>query len=311
MSSTGQPKRVLVVGDVMTDIVVRLSGPIAPGADTPAQIDATPGGSGANQAAWLAWSGADVTFAARVGAGDVAAQSKALAAIGVNPVLVGDPERPTGRLIALVDAGGERSFLTDRGANENLCADDLPEALLDGVGLLHVSGNAFFAPSPRAGVLALMEAARRRAIAVSVDPCSTSFLKMVGVANFLQWTSGADLCFPNLAEAETLSGATDPDARLAALLAHYPLLIVKDGARGAHLFTDGGGKKISCAAPVVQVIDTTGAGDALLGGFLAAWLAGKGLEFCLLAAVKAGTLAVQQIGGRPPLATNKIMAPTR
>lgn len=303
--------RILVIGDIMTDIVARLAGPIVIGSDTPARIVETQGGSGANQAAWLAWAGAEVTFAARVGAADLAAQAAALRAIGVTPALTGDPERPTGRLIALVDANGERSFLTDRGANENLCADDLPETLLDGAALLHISGYAFFAARPRNAALALMQAAKARAIPVSIDPCSTSFLHAVGPQNFLAWTSGAELCFPNLEEAETLSGASDPDAQLAVLMAHYPLLVVKQGARGAHVFTEGGAKKISCALPLANVIDTTGAGDAFLGGFLAARLAGKNLEFCLAAGVKAGALAVRQVGGRPPYSAGKTLAPQR
>ena len=292
--------RILVIGDIMTDIVVRLSGPIAIGSDTPAEITETPGGSGANQAAWLAWAGADVTLAARVGAADLALQAAALRTIGVTPALVGDVERATGRLIALVDAEGERSFLTDRSANENLCEADLPETLLDGVALLHISGYAFFAPRPRVAALALARAAKARAVPVSIDPCSTSFLHAVGPQNFLAWTSGADLCFPNLEEAKALSGAADPDAQGAALAPHYKTLVIKQGALGAHVFTRRGAKKFGCARPVAKVVDTTGAGDAFLGGFLAARLAGKSLEACLLAGVKAGTLAVQRVGGRPP-----------
>src|SRR5260370_40369295 len=47
-------RRVVVLGDVMTDIVVRVHAPVAVGSDTPAAISLHGGGSGANQAAWLA-----------------------------------------------------------------------------------------------------------------------------------------------------------------------------------------------------------------------------------------------------------------
>ena len=295
-----QSRRILVVGDIMTDVVARLSGPIAFGSDTPAQIVETQGGSGANAAAWLAHFGVDVTLAARVGASDLGAQEQILRACGVTPALAADAARPTGRLIALVETGGERSFLTDRGANENLCAADLPQTLLDGTGHLHISGYAFFAASPRAAALALMQAAKARGIPVSIDPSSASFLAAAGPQNFLAWTSGADLCFPNEEEAVVLSGSGDPDAQLAVLMAHYPELVVKQGAAGAHVFTNGGQKKISCAVSGVKAIDTTGAGDAFLGAYLAARVAGKNTEFCLLAAAKAGAAAVRQTGGRPP-----------
>src|ERR1700755_3109832 len=112
--------RVLVIGDVMTDISVRPEGPIARGSDRRATITVQPGGSAANQAAWLAHSGASVGFVARIGAADVESETARFAAMGVTAHLVGDPDRETGRLIALIDPDGERSFLTDRGANEAL-----------------------------------------------------------------------------------------------------------------------------------------------------------------------------------------------
>src|SRR5476651_2524077 len=110
--------RVLAIGDVMIDLVVRPDGPIVFGSDRRAQIVTKQGGSAANQAAWLAHFGAEVDFAARVGARDLAEQSAIFREAGVAPHLVGDAERETGRLVAIVDVGGERSFLTDRGANE-------------------------------------------------------------------------------------------------------------------------------------------------------------------------------------------------
>ena len=61
--------KVLVVGDVMTDIIVKPEGPLNRGSDRRAAIRSRPGGSGANQAVWLGAMGADVRFVARVGGG--------------------------------------------------------------------------------------------------------------------------------------------------------------------------------------------------------------------------------------------------
>ena len=178
------PSGILVIGDVMTDVIVRPEGPLARGSDRRASIAFKPGGSAANQAAWLASFGVEVDFVGRVGAADVQSETARLKAIGVTPWLAGDTEHETGRLIALIDPDGERSFLTDRGANDALEAGDIPDALIAQAALIHLSGYSFFAPSPRAAVLDVMRRAGVKPI--SVDPASAEFLREVGAENFLR-----------------------------------------------------------------------------------------------------------------------------
>ena len=74
--SSAKP-RILVIGDLMMDVIVRPEGPMAKGSDRRAKIAFEPGGSSANQAAWLAFFGVAVDFVARVGLSDVEAQSSA------------------------------------------------------------------------------------------------------------------------------------------------------------------------------------------------------------------------------------------
>ncbi|HET9019878.1 MAG TPA: PfkB family carbohydrate kinase, partial [Acetobacteraceae bacterium] len=62
MTATSPPGHVLVVGDVMTDIIVRAEGPAAPGSDRPATVSVRAGGGGANLAAWLGHLGVKVTL---------------------------------------------------------------------------------------------------------------------------------------------------------------------------------------------------------------------------------------------------------
>src|SRR5512132_174302 len=197
---------ILVVGDVMDDLVVRPRGRIAPDSDTPSDIEARPGGSGANVAAWIGHLGAPVRFAGRVASVDVARHAELLAACGVDARLQADDDAPTGRVVVI--AGRERrSMFTDRGANALLT--DLPEALLAGVALLHVSGYVLFEPGSRAAALALAGAAVARGIALSVDPNSESFLRAVGVEAFRDWTDGWALCLPSADEARALGGAPE------------------------------------------------------------------------------------------------------
>ncbi|RUT29294.1 ribokinase [Arsenicitalea aurantiaca] len=290
--------RVLVIGDVMTDIIVMAEGALVRGSDRRAAITSRPGGSGANQAVWLARMDAPVDFAARVGASDRRMYEAYFRGLGVVPVLAGDEAKPTGVLVTIVDPGGERSFFTDRGANLNLCEDDLTPDLLQSIGFVMVSGYSFFSPGPRAAVVALLAAAAGQGVARAVDAASVGFLEEVGAEAFLSWTKGADMLFANEAEALLLSGESEPQAQMEALGQHYAQVVLKRGAAGAML---GGrdGIALSLAAPAVEAIDTTGAGDAFAAGFIALQLRGGSAAECLLAGIEAGSAAVQQIGGQP------------
>jgi sugar/nucleoside kinase (ribokinase family) len=290
--------RVLVVGDVMTDVIVVPEGPIVKGSDRRATVRSRPGGSGANQAVWLGAMGAPVVFAARVGHQDRSMYENYFRGLGVVPVLAGDREQPSGVLVTIVDADGERSFLTDRGANLHLCAADLLGDLLDDVRLVMVSGYSFFAPGPRAAVQALFAQARERGIEVAVDPASVGFLAEVGAQAFLGWTAGADWLFANENEAEVLSGVGGIEAQLRVLGGHFGKVLIKRGRLGAVL-GDRSGVRLALPAPTVPVVDTTGAGDAFAAAFMAAHLAGADDASALETAIAAGAKAVQFIGGQP------------
>jgi sugar/nucleoside kinase (ribokinase family) len=290
---------VLVIGDVMTDIVVRPEGPIATGADTRSTIRMLPGGSGANQAAWLAGEGATVRFAGRVGREDHARQLAALRAQGVDARLAVDEKLPSGQIVTLASAE-ERTFLTDRGANEALCRDDLPDTLLDGIDFVEVSGYVLFNPGPRGAVLDLLKEVKRRGIGFSVDPSSWSFLDEVGPERFLAWTEGARICFPNKAEAATLTGSGDLERQLTTLCRHHPLVVIKRGTEDAVAAERESGRRWSVPVPVVDAIDASGGGDAFLAGFLGAYLCGEGIEASLRRGVELGARAATTLGGRPP-----------
>jgi sugar/nucleoside kinase (ribokinase family) len=289
---------VLVVGDVITDVIVIPEGPMVRGSDRRATIRSRPGGSGANQAAWLGALGVPVRFVSRVAAADLEANIAYFRSRGVEPLLAGDASAPSGVLISIVDSDGERSFLTDRGANLNLGPDDLPESLLDGIDLLLVSGYSFFTPAPRAAVMALLRVARERGIATAVDPASVGFLREVGPEAFLKWTQGTGTIFANLDEALELTGSVDLNLQMQTLGRFYDRVVIKRGVAGAAV---GGrrGVQLSMPAPLSDVVDTTGAGDAFAAAFLACELKGGALEACLKAGIAAGSEAVSSIGGQP------------
>jgi sugar/nucleoside kinase (ribokinase family) len=290
--------RILVVGDIITDVIVMPEGPLVRGSDRRATIRMKPGGSAANQAVWLGSLQMDVSFVSRVAAADLASSVAYFKSRGVNARLAGDPALPSGVLISIVDADGERSFLTDRGANLNLGPADLPMHLLDGIDLLVVSGYVFFTEGPRTAVSALMKEARERKIATAVDPASVGFLREVGPESFLKWTQGTGTIFANLDEALELTGSVDLNLQMQTLGRFYERVVIKRGVAGAAVGSRRG-VQLSLPAPMSDVIDTTGAGDAFAAAFLACELKGGALEACLRAGVAAGSEAVGNIGGQP------------
>ena len=289
---------VLVVGDVITDIIVMPEGPMIRGSDRRATIRQQPGGSGANQAVWLGSLGVPVKFVSRVSAAELETNINYFRSRGVEPILTGDPSAPSGVLISIVDSDGERSFLTDRGANLNLSAADLPPSLLEGVELLLVSGYSFFTPVPRAAVTVLLKQARDRKIATAVDPASVGFLREVGPEAFLKWSAGTGTIFANLDEALELTGSVDLNLQMQTLGRFYARVVIKRGVAGAAI-GNRSGVQLSMPAPHSDVVDTTGAGDAFAAAFLAAELSGKPIEDCLKAGIGAGAEAVTKIGGQP------------
>jgi sugar/nucleoside kinase (ribokinase family) len=290
---SGAAGRVVVVGDVMTDVVAALAGPIAHGSDTPARIVQRGGGAGANLAAWLARTGTPVTLIGQVGddpAGRAAADG--LRAEGVDVRLGVDPERPTGTCVVLVEPGGERTMLPDAGANAGLREASLPAGAVH----LHVAGYALLHPGPRTAARGLLARAREAGLSISVDPSSAAPLAALGPRAFLGWVAGAGLLIPNRAEAAVLTGVDDPEAAARALSAHAREVVVKLGATGA-LWTDGGALVHAPALPVAEA-DTTGAGDAFAAGLLAARLGGAAPAEALAAGCALAAQAVGRPGGR-------------
>ncbi|WP_079037065.1 carbohydrate kinase family protein [Streptomyces silaceus] len=296
------PRGLLVVGDVVTDIVARHRTALVPGTDTAAAIRTVPGGAGANVACWAArWGCPDVRLLGRVGADAAAWHEEALTRAGVRPRLVVDPSAPTGTVICLVDgaAAAERTFLTDNGASLRLSPVDWSPDLLDGVARLHLSGYLFFAEPGRATARAALAAARARGVPVSVDPASAGFLAEADVERFLSAVDGAETLLPSRGEAELLTGLPDPADAAVKLSRRFPAVVVTSGAEGALVARDGELLGRAAAVPA-RVRDSTGAGDAFTGAFLAARLGGAELREAVTEGCHAGALAVEQVGGRPP-----------
>ncbi|MEU0551984.1 carbohydrate kinase family protein [Micromonospora sp. NPDC005979] len=294
--------RVVVVGDVITDVVAVLTAPLAAGTDTAAEISLGGGGQAANTAAWVAAQGFAVTLVGAVGDDDAGRDRAAeLARAGVDCVLDRVSGVPTGTVVVLT-ADGERTMVTSRGANLRLTAEHVGKALAAApdAGHLHLSAYTLLDAASRAAGLRALAAARERGLTTSVDAASAGPLRRVGARAFLGWVRDVDLLLVNADEATVLAGGLDPAAQGRALSATARRVVVKRGAAGA-VWVEGRTTAVSVAAARrVAVVDVTGAGDAFAAGLLTAWLGGASASAALDRATELGALAVSSVGARPP-----------
>lgn len=299
---------IVCVGDVVTDVLAAIQGPIAPGSDTPASIRVCGGGQAANTAAWLAAAGAEVTLVAAIG-DDQAGRDRVaeLTAAGVRVAAQICPGVSTGAIVVLTDHG-DRTMITDRGANLLLSPESVDAALPGAPGgdhlrrspadWLHLSAYTLLGV-PDVGRHAL-EQARAQGIRVSVDAASAQPLREAGAPAFFSWVRPADVLLTNADEAAVLVGRGPAREQAAALAeAIGGSAVVKLGAGGA--VWAYGGETYAATAPEVIAVDTTGAGDAFAAGLLAALAAGRDPATALHEAVEWGARAVTSLGARPPL----------
>ncbi|MET8550717.1 carbohydrate kinase family protein [Micromonospora zamorensis] len=295
-----RPARVVVVGDVITDVVAVLSGPLAAGSDTGAEVSIGGGGQAANTAAWMAAQRVDVTLVGAVGDDDAGRDRVAeLERAGVDCAIERVEGVATGTVIVLA-TDDERTMVSQRGANLRLTAAHVERALaaVPDAGHLHLSAYTLLDAGSRDAGLRALAAARERGLTTSVDAASAAPLRRVGAAAFLSWVRDVDLLLVNADEATVLAGGLDPAAQGRALSATARRVVVKRGGAGA-VWVDRTAATSVAAARRVAVVDVTGAGDAFAAGLLTAWLAGATPAAALSRATDLGALAVSTVGARP------------
>lgn len=284
----------LVVGDAFADLSARVRRFPEEGGDAHARrIEWSSGGSAANVAAALASLGTPVRLVARVGADPAAVVAlRAARRAGVDLSLVQeDPEEPTGLCFVVVSEGGERTFFSARGANENLAPAEDGASLLDGVAGLHLSGYALIGGS-RAAALDLARAARESGTPVSLDLC----LPLVEARR--EETLGLlplfSVVFGNDRDASLLA-AEDVDGAVRAIAARgVAVAVAKTGEKGCVVATAEGVRGVAPFS--VEAVDTTACGDAFVAGFLHARTRGAPLPSCGALGNALGALAATAPG---------------
>jgi len=259
------------------------------------------GGSAANSMAGIAAMGGKSAFIGQVAEDQLGLIFEHdMHALGVHfdtPPLLDGP--PTGRCLILVTPDGQRTMNTCPGASHELSAEALDRELIASASILFLEGYLFGPDKPRAAMMEAIKVAhlagRKVAFTLSESVCiagrKDSFGQMID-------SGGVDVLFANEDEALQLTGRTDLKSALTELSIKVATLVVTKGAEGAIAIENG--ERISIpAAPVSDVVDTTGAGDLFAAGFLTAKCKGASLERCLWTGAIAAAEVISHYGARP------------
>jgi sugar/nucleoside kinase (ribokinase family) len=267
------------MGDLLLDVVARAEAGLRPGSDVDGTVRFRAGGSAANVArafARLGGSASLISAVGRDGWGGRLVEAVRADGVTVRAVRVAGE---TGRLLALVGADGERTFVTERGATDGIRADDLRATWFRGVRALHVPAYGLIRDEPYAAARRAVELARAaspgRRVLLSVDLASYGPLRDLGVpvAKRRVATLGPDVLFANRREAAALTGRR---AHFTPLLDLAPVVVVKEGAGGCRVLwrSDAELGRLEVATTAIAAADTTGAGDAFAAGFLRVLMGG-------------------------------------
>ncbi len=277
---------VIVVGSVNVDLVVALPRLPGPGETVSGgELSIRQGGKGANQAVAAARLGAGTWLVGAIGVDDHGREAKAtLAAEGVDLTRLRVVEAPTGVASILVDAVGGNLIAVAAGANATVRPSDVTAAIDELAG----PGDVVLAnlEIPEDAVRAAAEGARAHGARFVLDPAPARPLSAGLVAL-------CDVLTPNEHEIVGLGFAS-----LDALLdAGAGAIVVTLGSEGADLYRHGETKLHLPAFPV-EVVDTTGAGDAFNGALAWALTEGADLERAVVVGSAAGALATRGLGAR-------------
>lgn len=290
-------KRVLVIGELNPDIIVSglLDFPELGKEILAHGLYTVLGSSSAICAAGLHRLGARVDFLGKVGTdyyGDLAIDQLRRLGVGIGRILR-DRVMRTGVTISLTYPQ-DRSMITYMGCIPHLSLDDINTSILRRYDHLHV-GSYFLQRGLHPGLKQLFLQAHRDALTTSLD-CGHDPDEQWGGDHLMDVLDEVDIFFPNQSEAMSITGTDSPEQALRALSKPGRQIVVKCGPQGSMTLRDT--QVVQVPGFVVDVKDTTGAGDSFNSGFIYAYIGqDMSLENALRFANACGAMSTTGFGG--------------
>lgn len=262
------PARLFCLDTVMIDIVLRIAQVPESGSDVLASEHLTTTGGGYNAMSAAARQGVAAVYAGRLGRGPFSTIARSsLARDDVTEPLDADESRDAGFCVALIDDGGERTFITSAGAEGSLRSSDLTSLDVRSGDYVLVSGYNVMYDDFAEIVLGWL-AGLVDGVVVAFDPSNR--VMDIPDENLQRVTERADWTLCNETEASLLTGEDSLVDSVIALAERTGRkgVVVRHGASGCTvLVRDGEPEHVPGFE--VDVVDTNGAGDTHSGVFLA------------------------------------------
>ncbi len=288
---------VITFGETMALVRTPGTGPLAHATT----LELGVGGSESNVAMALRRLGTDATWIGRLGDdsfGDLV--ERELRAEGIVVHALRDPTAPTGLMVKerRIETATRVWYYRTGSAASRFTVGDVPDAVWNTATLLHVTGiTAALSDSATKATMHYMEHARALGVPVSLD---LNYRRALWTAEdarpvLRSLATLADVVFAGHDEAEIVVGEGTPDEVALRLCELGPAeAIVKLGAAGAYARIDG--RPYELEAVPVSVVDSVGAGDGFVAGYLAERLAGRSPEGRLRTAAAVGAFACTVAG---------------
>lgn len=256
------------------------------------------GGSAANTLAGIASLGGRASFIGKVKDDELGRIfGHDMRAIGVHyDTPVAEEGKATARCLIFVTPDAQRTMNTYIGACTQLSEADIDEELVKNSAITYVEGYMYCDDQTKRAIRKAVKIAKEAGRKVAFTP-SDIFCIENHHKDFVEMVEQCDLLFANEEEIKCLYGAENFEQAQEAIRGKCAVAVLTRGALGSVVVTENDTVPVP-AAPVKEVVDTTGAGDLYAAGFLYGYVRGWSLSECARLGGRCAGEIIQQIGAR-------------